>query len=130
MVISSNLKNTNHLLNRIALSYAGIGKLNKETMFDNKHLNPYVKFHQYKTYIRPLLTHGLENICLLDKETRQIQSTETGILLNNLCLPPRIRTSVLLMLIKIQILKFKKYQKRINHSNLLFNNEYTHDFIQ
>ena len=59
MVISSNLKNTNHLLNRIALSYAAIGKLNKETMFDNRNLNPYVKFHQYKTYIRPLLTHAM-----------------------------------------------------------------------
>ena len=130
MVISSNLKNKNHLLNRIALSYAGIGKLNKETMFDNKHLNPYVKFHQYKTYIRPLLTHGLENICLLDKETRQIQSTETGILLNNLCLPPRIRTSVLLMLIKIQKISKKNQSFKSSFFLRLLNNEYTHDFIQ
>ena len=101
-VISDNLKSKSHILNRIALSFAGVSRLNKETLFDSIQLNPNVKFQQYKTYIRPLLTHGLENLVLYKKEIRQLQSTETGIILRNLNLPPRLRTSLLLMHLKLK----------------------------
>ena len=50
----------------------------------SKTTNKTHKFHQYITYIRPMLTHELENLVLLVKETQQIQLTETGILLRNL----------------------------------------------
>lgn len=129
-VISDNLKSKSHILNRIALSFAGVSRLNKETLFDSIQLNPNVKFQQYKTYIRPLLTHGLENLVLYKKEIRQLQSTETGIILRNLNLPPRLRTSLLLMLLKLQKITNKNKAFKSAFFIRLLNNDYTRELIE
>ena len=129
-VISDNLKSKSHILNRIALSFAGVSRLNKETLFDSIQLNPNVKFQQYKTYIRPLLTHGLENLVLYKKEIRQLQSTETGIILRNLNLPPRLRTSLLLMLLKLQKISNKNKAFKSAFFIRLLNNDYTRELIE
>jgi hypothetical protein len=88
-------------------------------------LTPFTKAFLYTTYLRPFLLYGIENYNLNANETKSIKRAESNCLKKALKLSTRIKTTELLLALKIVSTK----QLKLAFFIRLTNNSYTRSII-
>jgi hypothetical protein len=117
-------KHLSHITKRRSLAYAAVAQLT-QSGFTSPSVNAQVKSRMLTTFIRPVITYGLENCDLSSGLIDRIRSTEANILKKLLNLPRYVRTTPIYGALRIQpIDAYIKHQK-LNFFNMLMGNEYT-----
>ena len=94
-------KNTTHLSNRRASTIRAAFSLNKVGN-EQRDADQFMKGFLYKTYARPVLCYGMENIVMNQKEKDQVRRTEGNLVKRALGLSTRIKTTHLLAAVGIE----------------------------
>lgn len=126
--ISSNLKNTTHLIQRRKLAFISKTKLTP-VGFDNKQLNIETKSTMYKTYVRSNLLYGLENTVLNNKEINEMQCFESGIIKRAIGFNNKVGSTSILNAFKIDRFKTRLALMKCNFMLRLLNNSYTREIV-
>jgi hypothetical protein len=122
------LSNRVHLSNRIKLAAADMFKLN-EAGYDEK-LDAFTATQLYKTYGRPTLLYGVENLNLNSGEIDRLTSFETSLIKRILKFAPFHYSDLLLDAIKMNTLSEKIESIRCAFYIRIISNEYTNSFTR
>jgi exonuclease III len=128
--ISNNLLNKTHLDERIRLTSAAVNQLAKTSGFENQLVSVKVKAQLYKSYIRPVLTYGLEAMILGTTQLDKIQKKEENIIKKALGLSTRLHSSELMICLGINRMDLKLDSMLPSFFYRLLQNQYTNDFIR
>ena len=126
--IQNNTKNSSQILARIKSSTIAILKI-KDIGFDNN-TNPFIIAQLYKTYIRPLLTYGLENLSLFENELDRLDTFECNTIKTALGLPTRIHSKNLLAALGIDSLANRLKPLQTSLFARLLDDDFTMAFIK
>ena len=122
-------KHHSHLTKRRSLAYAALAQLT-QSGFTSPSVNAQVKSRMLTTFIRSVITYGLENCDLSSIQTDRIRSTEANILKKLLNLPRYVQTTPIYGALRIQpIDAYIKHQK-LNFFSILMKNEYTYKVLK
>jgi len=105
-IINSALNNTDHINNRIRLAAADMFKLN-ECGYDES-LDAFTIIQLYKTYSRPALVYGIENLNLNIGETDRITNFEKQVIKKSLKFAPSHHTKLLFDALKLETIWMKR----------------------
>ncbi len=81
-------------------------------------MHPYLKAQLFKTYIRPILYYGLENISLNIGETKKLQRTESTLFKMMLCISKFCHSTELLLAFGINRLMTNKCTRKFLNEQL------------
>jgi len=127
--LSNNLLNKEHLKERYRLTAAAVKNLSENSGFHNKNVNVKVKLQLYKSYIRPVLTYGLETMILGSNEMEKLQSKEESIIKIALGLSPRLHSTELMAVLGLNRLDMRLDSLLPSFFGRLLENRYTNEFI-
>ena len=127
-----NQKNNNkdHLQERRIKAWASYHKLKNDIDIENKKMSLNLKIHLFKSYIRPIIYYGLENLHLTKTELRKIQTMEAIMVKSMIGYKKRTRTTNLLHAIGIEPVARKYKIMRLNFMKRLLGNEYTFKIVK
>jgi hypothetical protein len=128
--LSNNLLNKVHLEERYRLTSAAVKKLVDFSGFHNRDVSIEVKLQLYKAYVRPVLTYGLESLLLGSGEADKLQTKEENIIKTALGLSTRLRSSELMLALKLNRIDSRLDSMLPGYFLRLLNNEYTNDYIE
>ena len=109
-LISDDNSEEAHIQNRITVKNQLIGKLTA-LGFTSKDYHPYLKAQMLKTYIRPIITYGLENTFLTKTNENRLKRQEGNVIKNCLQISRTCHTTDLYAALNID--KITNYIKRI-----------------
>ena len=92
-------------------------------------MHPNMKAHLYKTYVRPVLTYGCENMNINASSQNDIERTEGNIVKGLLTIPRRCRTTSLFLSLNIMPTDYIIKNIKIDFFNRLIENEFTKKMI-
>jgi hypothetical protein len=122
-------KHLSHITKRRSLAYAALTQLT-QSGFTSPSVNGQVKSRMLTTFIRSVITYGLENCDLSSGLIYRIRSTEANILKKLLNLPRYVQTTPIYGALRIQpIDAYIKHQK-LNFFSILMKNEYTYKVLK
>jgi hypothetical protein len=95
-----------------------VNKLNKLNLigFSSPTLTPFTKAFLYTAYLRPFLLYGIENYNLNTNETKSIKRAESNCLKIALKLSTRIKTTELLLALKILSTTYQTTKTGLPHT--------------
>lgn len=128
--ISNNLLNKVHLDERIKLTSAAVNKLNTECGFNSKVTSVKMKAQLYKSYIRPVLTYGLETMILGTNQLERIQKKEENVIKKALGLSTRLHSSELMISLGINRMDIRLDSILPSFFYRLLENHYTKEFVE
>ena len=119
--ISDTLNHSEHWTKRKSLATTSLMRLKTMGLISNQ-MHPVMKGQLYKTYIRPVLMYGLENVFLSQKLLNEIKRTEGNLIKTMLNIPTRCRTTSLIAALNITpsemymvYLKLEFYERLVNN---------------
>ncbi len=127
--INNKFTNETHLDTKIDELVNKVNKLNV-IGFSSPALTPFTKAFLYTTYLRPFLHYGIENYNLNANETKSIKRAESNALKIALKLSTRIKTTELLLALKILSTKQHIKQLKLAFFIRLTHNSYTRSIIE
>jgi hypothetical protein len=140
-IISDDGKDVEHVAKRKQATNVMNGKLQAMNL-TSFHIHPRMKAQLFRTYIRPILTYGTENMQLDQRELLQFKRIEGNCLKRILRIPTRCRTTDLFDALKIEqtndyLIRMKlKFILRLDTNeltksmlNTMCNMPYTNSFI-
>ncbi len=98
--------------------------------FHNTDVSVEVKLQLYKSYVRPVLTYGLESLLLGSNEADKLQRKEENIIKTALGLSTRLRSSELMLALKLNRIDVRLDSMIPSYFGRLMLNRYTNDFIE
>jgi hypothetical protein len=128
--LSNNLLNNKHLEERYRLTSVAVKKLVDFSGFHNTDVSVEVKVQLYKSYVRPVLTYGLESLLLGSNEADKLQRKEENIIKTALSLSTRLRSTELMLALKLNRIDVKLDSMIPSYFGRLMMNQYTKDFIE
>jgi hypothetical protein len=117
-----------HLNKRRNKSLAAIHLL-KTHGLNSRLMHPYLKAQLFKTYIRPILYYGLENISLNIGETKKLQRTESTLFKMMLCISKFCHSTELLLAFGIESFQNKFRMIKYAYFGRLMTNKCTRKFL-
>ena len=99
--ISNNL-NKAHLKEKLIMTACSVNILTNNAGFKSMYLIPRVKTQLYKSYIRPVLTYGLETMVLGSTQLDKLHTLECNIIKSALNLSTRLESSELMTSLGIE----------------------------
>ena len=121
--LDSSTSNPKHIFERVKL--ASIVKLKLKIKNYTSEINPFTTAQLFKTYIRPVLTYGLENISLQTNEKNYLSTYECNHLKKALKLPTRLHSTDLLNALGIDSLENRIKIIQSSAFSRLLDNDYT-----
>ncbi len=128
--LSDNLLNKEHLNERYRMTSAAVDKLVKSSGFHSEHVSVAIKIQLYKSFIRPVLTYGLETMILGTKEMSDLQKKEEKIIKVALGLSTRLSSTELMLSLGLNRLELRLDSLIPSFFGRLLENEYTRGFIE
>ncbi len=128
--INNNLLNKAHLEERYRMVACSVNTLANNIGFSSKLLTPKVKVQLYKTYIRPVLTYGLENMIFNNTQMDNLNTKECNIIKCALNLSTRLESTDLMLSLGIERINDKIDTMIPSFFVRLLENSYTNSFIQ
>jgi len=128
--LSENLLNKDHLKERYRMTASAVDKLVKNSGFHNIHVSVAVKLQLYKSYVRPVLTYGLETMLLGTKEMSDLQTKEENIIKTSLGLSTRLSSTELMLVLGLNRLELRLDSLLPSFFGRLLKNEYTRAVIE
>jgi hypothetical protein len=130
--LNNSLSNKDHLSNRIKLAAAAMFKLNEAGYDEN--LDAFTATQLYKTYGRPTLLYGIENLKLNGGELDRLVSFETSLIKRILKFAPFHHSDMLLDML-LDAIKMNTLSEKIELISCavyirIINNEYTNNFTR
>lgn len=129
MEINETNKNKSHIDKRRRLAISSAVRL-KTLGIWTEHTNPYLKGHLYKTFIRPVLMYGIENLDITKTELNNIRRIEGNIIKYMIGISNRCRTSNLLLALNIEDTETYIENVKAEFVIRLIENLYTTKFIE
>jgi len=126
--ISNDLRNDLHLNKRRNKSLAAIHLLRAHGL-NSRLMHPYLKAQLFKTYIRPILYYGLENISLNIGETKKLQRTESTLFKMMLGISKFCHSTELLLAFGIESFQNKFRMIKYAYFSRLMTNKCTRKFL-
>ena len=126
--ISDELNNIKHWNKRKSLAINAVSKLKTLGIVTNQ-MHPNMKAHLYKTYVRPVLTYGCENMNINASSLNNIKRTEGNIVKGLLTIPRRCCTTSLFLSLNIMPTDYIIKNIKIDFFNRLIENELTKKMI-
>jgi hypothetical protein len=122
-----NKKNSNkdHLNERRINTWRAYHSINKEIGLEKKEMKPELKAFIWKSYIRPIIYYGLENVYPSKSDIKKVQTMEAKMIKRMLGLSTRTKNTHLLYALNIEPVEFKFNKLKINFFRRLLENEYT-----
>jgi hypothetical protein len=126
-IISNDHQDDEHISKRKKAMHAMIGKLQAMNL-NSLHIYPYMKAHLFKTYIRPILTYGIENMELNGNELLEFKKLEGNAMKRLLRIPIRCKTKDLVDSLNIE--QTNRYLMRMKLKFVLNKNDYTRSVLE
>lgn len=126
--IMINLSNKAHVEKRKILALTAAASLKAEGLTNNL-IDCYVKARLYSTFIRPILSYGLENCTLTNEQIKIIATTEGNILKRMLGIPKTSRTTDLFLSLNMQKAQISILIQKMKFYQRLRNNQYTNQIL-
>jgi len=96
---------------------------------ETKEMEPKLKAHMFKCYVRPIIYYGLENVYLYKTEIKKIQSLESQIVKRMLNVEKRTKSTNLLYSVGIEPVEEKTKTSKLKFAIRLLNNNTTRQII-
>lgn len=126
--LDSKGKNTAHISKRRSLTIAASMRLKSLGIYTPS-TSPYIKSFLYKTYLRPILLYGFENICLKRTELLQIKRIEGNLVKSIIGISNRCRTSLLFLALGINSTEMQLMKMKLDFYERLLSNDFTKKFL-
>jgi len=111
------------------MTACSVNMLTNNAGFKSMYLSPRVKTQLYKSYIRPVLTYGLETLVLGSTQLDKLHTHECNIIKSALNLSTRLESSELMTSLGIERINEKVDMMVPSFFYRLLNHEYTRTFI-
>jgi hypothetical protein len=126
--ISNNLKCDEHIEQKRTSTVNAFNSLRKVGITDIN-MNPSLKAFMYKVYCRPILYYGIENLSLLKKDLKEIQTAEATLIKRSLGLSKTVHSSKLLTAMEITPAVDRIQSIKLNFLKRICGNEKTAKII-
>jgi hypothetical protein len=127
--INNKLMNKTHLDDRFKMAACSVNTLANNIGFNSKILTPKIKVQLYKTYIRPVLTYGLENLIMNNSQLDKMHTMECNIIKCALNLSTRLESTDLMTSLGIERINDKIDTMIPSFFARLLDNVYTKSYI-
>lgn len=124
MFYDNKLSNKDHLNKKRTATFAAINKI-QSLGIEKKITTSKMKSCLYKTYCRPILYYGLENLKLTEIEIKKLQTTESNIIKRSLGLSNRILSTKLIYSMGLEKSLNRLQKTKIYFFKRLIGNKYT-----
>lgn len=94
--ISDDFRNESHISKRKQSLYASVNKLNQSGL-NTDNISPLAKAQLYKTFLRPVLMYGLDNLKLNKTQLNEIRRMESNTIKRLIGIPNRCHSTELLV---------------------------------
>jgi hypothetical protein len=128
-IISNDHRDDEHISKRKKAMHAMIGKLQAMNL-NSLHIHPYMKAHLFKTYIRPILTYGIENMELNGNEILEFKKLESNAIKRLLRIPIRCKTTDLVDSLNIEQTNRYLMRMKLKFVLRLNKNDYTRSVLE
>ena len=122
--LSDDLTHKKHIEKRKSLTISATMKLKNLGLITNQ-THPNMKAHLYKTYIRPTLVFGLENILLTKKVVNELKRFEGNLVKGMLNISTRCRTTCLFMSLNIMLTEIYLNNPKMDFFKRIVENDFT-----
>ena len=127
--LEANGKNDKHIQKSKQKTVLSLIKLNKIGI-NNENTCPYLKSQMFKTYIRPVLFYGIENVYIQKTVVNKLKRIDGNIIKRLLNIPVRCKTSSLLCALNITPVEYMIKQAKLDFFLRIMENEYTKKIIE
>ncbi len=127
--ISTNLKNSLHLENRKNKALAALQQLKSHGMTSHRIQIP-MKIQMYKTYIRPIIYYGIENLLLNKNEINALQRLESTIIKRLLNINKLCYSTTLLLALNVDSTRNRTRLTTYSFWLRLYENKYTRETLE
>jgi hypothetical protein len=100
-----------------------------EVGLEEQSMRPETKAFIWKTYIRPVIYYGSENIYLNKSDVKKIQTMEAVMIKRMLKISPRTKNTHLLFALNIEPAAIKNEKLKLNFFHRLNDNEFTKKIV-
>ena len=129
IIFSEDLDSTAHLTKRRQAAFAMLAKIEK-LGFNNGCMKPQIIGNMFKTYIRPVLTYGLEILELNCGETKKVQKLEALILKRMIGIKQRCYTRHLFNSLRVGLTSRYLKRMKLKLFSRLSKNSYTRTILE
>lgn len=127
--ISDDFRNNTHIAKRKQSLYAAVTKLNL-CGFNTESISPLAKAQLYKTFLRPVLLYGMENLNLNKTQLNEIKRIEGNTIKRLIGIPNRCHSTELLIALNIDTTSNYLKSSKLNFLLRICSNEYTLEILK
>ena len=126
---NNKLNNKDHLNKKRFATFSAVNKI-KDLGIESINISTAMKSCLYKTYCRPVLFYGIENLVLSELEKKKLQTIEANIIKRSYGLSHRVRSTDLIYSVGLERSIRKIERLKLNFLKRICTNTFTDKFIR
>ena len=127
--ISDDFRNESHIAKRKQSLYVSVNKLNQSGL-NTDNISPMAKAQLYKTFLRPVLMYGLENLKLNKTQLNELRRMEGKTIKRLIGIPNRCHSAELLIALNIESTNNCLKASKLGFLLRICSNEYTTEIFK